>query len=73
MKSKKGKKHRKKSCKNKIRHSSKEAAYAAMRHLLKRNFIFHHIHPYYCNYCGKWHLGRTKEIIYKRFKELKNG
>jgi hypothetical protein len=71
--SKRGKKHRRKSCKNKIAHETKENAYAAMRKLLKRNFIFHHIHPYLCPYCGKWHLGRTKKIIYKKFEKLKEG
>lgn len=61
----------KKGCGSKVGHKTKDEAYAEIRAILKRNFLFHRIHPYRCRYCGKWHVGRTNEILYHRFDELK--
>lgn len=64
------KKRKKKTCGSKIRHESKDAAFGELRSLLKRNFIFHKIKVYECQYCGKWHVGRTNEILYDKFDQL---
>jgi hypothetical protein len=61
---------KRKGCSGKTGHDTKEDAYAEMRALLKKNFIFHHVKPYKCKKCGKFHIGRTKKIIYNRFNEL---
>jgi hypothetical protein len=73
MKRSKKKKHKKKSCGSKRGHKTIHGAYAEMRQLNKKHFVFHELQPYKCNYCGKWHVGRTKQIHYDKFDGLVNG
>jgi len=69
---KKSKKNKKHSCGSKTGHKTIDGAYGELRSLKKRNFIFHRLRPYKCSYCGKWHVGRTKEINYDAFDKLKS-
>jgi hypothetical protein len=63
---------KRKSCRSKIAHSSRDHAMIALKKLQKTNFIFHKMRPYKCKFCGKWHIGRTNKILYEKFDELKN-
>lgn len=65
------KRHKKKSCKHKIRHKTEDGAYTAIYHLKKRNFILHKMKVYKCRYCKGFHIARTKEIDYSQFDKLK--
>jgi hypothetical protein len=65
------KKHKKKSCGSKSGHKTIDGAYGEIRALNKKNFIFHKLQPYKCNYCGMWHVGRSKLIHYDMFDKLK--
>lgn len=66
MKTKRGRRK----CNRKVKYKNENQAYAAMRHLIKKNFIFHKIEIYYCNYCNNYHIGRSKKIFYDRFDLL---
>jgi hypothetical protein len=68
---KKGRRKKKRICESKIQHKIQKNAYIAMNRTLQRHFIFHRLRVYKCEYCGNWHVGRTKEILYDRFSELK--
>jgi hypothetical protein len=59
-----------KSCDGKQPYPDIGHALGAIKRLNKKHFIFHQLHPYYCKYCGKWHIGRTKTILYDKFKKL---
>ncbi len=66
----KKKRMQKKSCESKRTYRSKYDATNAVNATLRRHFIFHRLKPYKCIHCHKWHIGKTNEIVYKRFKEL---
>lgn len=70
---KRKKKHKKKSCSSKVGYKTINGAYAGIRNLHKRHFIFHKLQPYHCKYCEKWHVGRTGQIHYDKFDELITG
>lgn len=61
----------KRRCKKKLKHDSYEHAMIAMKKTMKKSFIFHRMRPYKCSVCGRWHIGRTKDIDYRKFKKLK--
>ena len=61
---------KRKTCEHKASHSTKNGAMAAIRKTYKKNFIFHKLAPYKCKFCGKWHIGRTKTIMYEKFDNL---
>lgn len=65
-------KFKKKSCDNKHPYPSRGAAMGAIKGMNKRNFIFHKMDAYHCKFCGKWHIGRTKTILYDKFRQLTN-
>ena len=67
--SKKRRKKRK-ACELKSSHKTRKAAIIAINKTLEKHFIFHKMRPYKCKYCGMWHIGRSRNIIYNRFKEL---
>lgn len=67
---KKSKKRKKKTCGSKIGHKDRDGAYGEMRSIKKRTFIYHKMNVYKCPYCGKWHVGRSKEILYDKFDKL---
>jgi len=58
------------SCERKHAYKDIGQALGAIKRLNKKHFIFHQLHPYYCKYCGKWHVGRTRTIIYEKFEKL---
>lgn len=64
------KRFKKKSCEPKIGYDNKDSAYAAMRRLNKRNFIFHKMSVYHCQFCKKWHIGKESIILYEKFNKL---
>jgi len=70
--SRKKKKRKEKACGSKFGHKTIDGAYAEMRSINKRNFIFHQLQPYKCKYCGLWHIGKTKKIYYDKFDQLLN-
>jgi len=69
MNSKRRKKR--KACDSKQAHKTKHGAITAMNKTLKKHFIFHKMTPYKCKYCDMWHIGRSRDVIYRRFNELK--
>ena len=69
----KNKKLRKKSCESKVPHETEADARLAIRKTLQTNFIFHRLEAYKCKFCGKWHIGKTRKVVYSRFKRLKGG
>ena len=64
------KKDKRKSCRSKVGHKTQDGAYTHIKKITKTNFIFHKLRPYKCGYCGLWHIGRTKEILYDLFDGL---
>ena len=60
----------KRSCGMKVAHDTRELAMIAIHKTLERHFIFHKLSAYHCKHCGKWHVGKSNIIMYKRFKEL---
>jgi hypothetical protein len=66
----KRRRRKRKSCKLKSSHNTRKDAMIAINKTVEKNFIFHRMQPYKCKYCGKWHISRTRNIIYNRFKEL---
>ena len=68
----KKRRRKKRTCESKVAHKTKKSAIIAIRSTLQRHFIFHRLKAYKCKYCGNWHVGRTKEILYDRFSELVN-
>ena len=65
------KRKEKRKCQKKIGHKTKEDAQRAITHTLRKHFVFHRMEAYQCSICGKWHIGRTKGISYKRFEQLR--
>ncbi len=63
---------KRKKCKSKMKHKTEIGAKIAIRKTLRKNFRFHKMEAYKCKHCGFWHVGRTKSILYHRFKELVN-
>jgi hypothetical protein len=50
-------------CRNKVRHLTKEDARSVMQHLLKHakgGRKVHKLNVYECMYCGYWHIGHKK-------------
>jgi hypothetical protein len=75
MKKRRKKKQRpfkKNRCQTKVGHKSEADAKYAIMKTLEKNFIFHKLKAYQCKHCGRWHIGRTKQISYTRFEELLN-
>ena len=54
----------------KVSHATRKIAIKAIHKTLERHFIFHKLSAYKCKYCGKWHVGKSNIIMYKRFKEI---
>jgi len=61
---------KRKTCEHKTGHNTKKGAMIAIKKTYKNNFIFHKLQPYKCRFCGKWHIGRTKTIMYEKFDKL---
>lgn len=66
----KKRRRKRRSCKSKVSHRSEKDAKRAITNHLKRNFVFHEMRSYHCRFCGMWHIGRTKKVVYSRFKQL---
>ena len=62
---------KRKSCKHKQAYPNKNVAYMALRALTKKRFIFHKMNAYQCGFCNKWHIGRTKKVLYETFERLR--
>ena len=63
---------KRKHCKSKVKHKTKRGANIAIKKTLRKHFIFHKMEAYQCPHCGFWHIGRTKKILYHKFRELVN-
>lgn len=46
---------RRKQCKGKVRHETREFALIALRHTRS----YGNLSPYKCRFCGGWHIGHT--------------
>ena len=64
------KKHKRRSCDNKIRYSTKNGAYIAMHVMKRKKVILHKMQVYHCCYCNGWHFGRTNEMDLQSFERL---
>lgn len=73
MKSKTSRRHKRKSCRGKIRYKTKDGAHIAM-HVQRRRkdiFGFRELEVYKCPFCKGWHVGRTAKVNYRAFDKLK--
>ena len=61
---------KRKSCELKLSHNTRKDAMIAVNKTVEKNFIFHRMQPYKCKYCGNWHIGRSRSILYRRFDDL---
>jgi ribosomal protein L37AE/L43A len=70
MNTKTSRRHKKKSCKNKIGFNTKNGAHISMHIIKRKNLIFHQMKVYKCRYCHKWHVGRINKVDYTQFDKL---
>lgn len=61
---------KRKGCDAKSSHKTKHDAMTAIHKTLEKHFIFHKMKAYKCKYCGMWHIGRSRAVLYRRFDDL---